>query len=156
MDVELVFAFIHLFNESYSHKKPKISYSFQQQLLILPCVSTVYFLGCTEVSSMFLVIIDLAKFFPPEPNTRFDTVVAVSGPPFAVTFAFYRVGMWWKVSYMLFRDCHAVLSTGRSNQLRPGKDYVLYVFLVLNIPLGCLQLYWFSIILEEAMKLLSG
>jgi len=105
---------------------------------------------------MFLVIIDLAKFFPPEPNTRFDTVVAVSGPPFAVTFAFYRVGMWWKVSYMLFRDCHAVLSTGRSNQLRPGKDYVLYVFLVLNIPLGCLQLYWFSIILEEAMKLLSG
>lgn len=102
------------------------------------------------------MLIDLAKYFPPESDSLFDTAVAVSGPLFAVTFALYRVVLWWQVSYLLFKDCYHVVSTGISNQLRPGKNYVLYVFLVLNVPLGFLQLYWFSIIMGEVVKAISG
>lgn len=115
-----------------------------------------YFLGVTEFSSVFLVVVDLAKYFPPEQNTLYDTVVAASGPLFAVCFAIYRVILWWKVSIQLFQDCYSVISRGVAEKLRPGKTYVLYVFLVLNIPLGFLQLYWFTIILGEAKKLLDG
>lgn len=102
------------------------------------------------------MVIDLAKYFPPETDTLFDTALAASGPLFAVTFAIYRVVLWWQVSYLLFTDCYHVVATGISNQLRPGKNYVLYVFLVLNVPLGFLQLYWFSLILKEVGKVLTG
>lgn len=116
----------------------------------------VFFLGVTEFSSLFLVIVDMAKFFPPEAGTIYETLVAVSGPLFAVSFTIYRVFLWWKVSFLLWQDCYHVVTTGISNKLRPGKNFVLYMFLVLNIPLGILQLYWFSIILGEAQKLLVG
>lgn len=102
------------------------------------------------------MLVDLAKYFPPETGTIYDTVVAVCGPLFAVSFTIYRVVIWWKVSFQLWQDCYHVVSTGISNQLRPGKNYVLYIFLFLNVLLGFLQLYWFSIILGEAQKLLAG
>jgi hypothetical protein len=117
---------------------------------------TVFFLGVSEFSSVFLIFVDLAKYFPPEPETFYDSVVAVSGPLFAVSFAFYRVVLWWQVSLLLWKDCYHVVSKGVSNKLRPGKNFVLYAFLFLNLPLGVLQLYWFTIILGEARKLLSG
>ena len=101
-------------------------------------------------------MVDLAKFFPPEKNTLYDVAVGLSGPLFALCFAIYRVFLWWRVSILLFQDCYHVLSNGMADKLRPGKSFVLYVFLVLNIPLGFLQLYWFSIILEEVRKVLSG
>jgi TLC domain len=100
--------------------------------------------------------VDLAKYFPPEPQSFYDSVVAVSGPLFAVSFTFYRVVLWWQVSLLLWKDCYHVVSKGVSDKLRPGKNFVLYAFLFLNLPLGLLQLYWFTIILDEARKLLAG
>lgn len=99
---------------------------------------------------------DLARYFPPEPETIYASVVAVSGPLFALSFAFYRVVLWWQVSLLLWKDCYHVVSKGVSDKLRPGKNFVLYIFLLLNLPLGVLQLYWFTIILEEVRKLLAG
>ena len=103
------------------------------------------------------MVVDLAKYFPPEESESFfGIIVAICGPLFALTFTIYRVIVWWQVSYLLFTDCYHVVSTGISNQLRPGKNYVLYVFLVLNVPLGFLQLYWFTKIMEEVMKIVGG
>lgn len=116
----------------------------------------VFFLGVTEFSSMFLLVVDLAKYFPPTEGTIYDTIVGVCGPLFAVAFTIYRVYLWWKVSFLLWNDCYQVVTSGISNKLRPGKNYVLYTFLVLNVPLSFLQLYWFTIILGEAQKLLVG
>ncbi|CAB9511259.1 TLC domain [Seminavis robusta] len=116
----------------------------------------VFFLGVTEFSSLFLVLIDLAKFFPPEPETTFDTISGLCGPLFAASFTVYRVVLWWKVSLLLWQDCYHVVTKGSSDALRPGKNYVLYIFLFLNVPLGLLQLYWFGIILDAVRNILAG
>jgi hypothetical protein len=111
----------------------------------------------TEFSSIFLVFVDLAKFFPPQPGTPYDTIVGgLFGPMFALTFAIYRIVLWCQVSLLLWKDCWAVFSSGMAEKLRPGKSVVLYVFLGLNLPLTLLQFYWFSIILGEVKKVLTG
>jgi len=115
----------------------------------------VFFLGCSEISTAPLIFIDLAKFFPPIEGSTYDTVVAICGPLFALSFTYYRVILWWKVSYLMFQDIFGALKDGTANKLRPGRNHVLYVMMGLNLLLGCLQLYWFSIILEEALKVLG-
>lgn len=117
----------------------------------------VFFLGLSEFSSIFLVFVDVAKFFPPTPGTYYDTWVnMVCGPLFVVTFFYYRVFLWWKVSYLLWSDALTVLRNGVAEKLRPGRSYVLYIFLTLNPILGVLQLYWFGIILNEVHKVLMS
>ena len=113
----------------------------------------IYFLGLVEVSSIFLLFIDLAKYFPPEPNSVPEMVLLTFiGPAFIVTFFIYRVLLWWKVSLQLWADALHVLQTGKNQRYRPGQNYVLYIYLISNTLLGVLQLYWFGIILEEAKK----
>ena len=117
----------------------------------------VFFLGLTEVSSFFLVFVDLSKYYPPLDGSWFDVWVnGICGPSFAVTFFYYRVILWWPESIRLFRDVSEVVRTGQVQKLRPGKAWVLYLFLVLNLPLGLLQLYWSTIIIAEAKKVLLG
>ena len=115
----------------------------------------VYYLGLSEVSSIFLVIVDLSKYFPPIPGSLYDQFVGICGPAFVLSFTIYRVIMWWPISLQLFRDVYEVLKSGQASKLRPGKEWVLFVFLGLNLPLGVLQLYWFGIIVEEVQKVLS-
>ena len=117
--------------------------------------SLVFFLGCSEISTAPLIFIDLAKFFPPIEGSAYDTIVSICGPLFALSFTYYRVILWWKVSYGMFQDIFGALNDGTANKLRPGRNHVLYVMMGLNLILGCLQLYWFSIILEEALKVLG-
>ena len=114
----------------------------------------VFFLGCSEISGIFLVLIDVARFFPPVPDTTFDFLVgAIAGPLFAVAFFYYRILLWWKVSYLMWTDCMTCLHNGMANKLRPGRNHVIYTMMVSNLGLGLLQIYWFSIILGEAKKL---
>jgi hypothetical protein len=102
------------------------------------------------------VAIDLAKFFPPEPGSNYDFVVgAICGPLFAITFTYYRMILWGFVGYQMFRDIFHVLRNGNANKMRPGRNHVLYVMMTLNLLLGALQLYWFSIILGEAVEFLG-
>jgi hypothetical protein len=117
----------------------------------------VFYLGLTEVSSIFLVFIDLAKYFPPSPGTKFDTFVGgICGPLFVITFAYYRVWMWWRVSFQLWKDALSAIHSGMAEKMRPGKSFVLYIFLTINILLGLLQLYWFRFIIGETIKVLAG
>lgn len=117
----------------------------------------VFFLGLSEVSSIFLVFVDLSRYFPPERNSWYDTVIQkLLAPLFVVSFVVYRVILWWPISLQLFRDCGRVWKKTQDLQ-PPGKRWVLVLFLGCNLPLGILQLYWLSIILEEVTKvLISG
>lgn len=116
----------------------------------------IFFLGLTEVSSFFLAFVDLARFFPPVPGTLFQKWIdLVCGPCFVACFIYYRVILWWPESYRLYKDVQAVVKSGKAEQLRPGATWVLYLFLALNLPLGLLQLYWLTVIFEEAKKSLA-
>jgi hypothetical protein len=113
-------------------------------------------LGCSEISTIPLLAIDIAGFFPPEPGTAFEQFVGgVCGPAFALTFTIYRVILWWIVSYQMFQDIFTVLKNGMASKLRPGRNHVLYVMMISNLFLGLLQLYWFQIILAEAAIVLG-
>jgi hypothetical protein len=114
----------------------------------------VFFLGLTEVSSFFLVFIDLSKYYPPVDGTSFKLWLDICGPCFAVTFFYYRVILWWPESLRLFRDVRQIVKSGDVERIRPGTTWVLYLFLALNLPLGLLQLYWSTIIVAEAKKVL--
>lgn len=72
-----------------------------------------------------------------------------------MTFTIYRVILWWIVGYQMFQDIFVVLRNGMAHKLRPGRNHVLYVMMILNLLLGLLQLYWFQIILAEAAKVLG-
>ncbi len=116
----------------------------------------IFYLGCSEISTIPLVFIDLARFFPPETGTSYDTFVnGICNPLFAVSFTVYRVILWWSVGYQMFSDIVAVLSNGSAKKMRPARNHVLYVMMTLNILLGLLQLYWFQIILAEVGKVLG-
>jgi len=116
---------------------------------------SIFFLGLTEVSSIFLVFLDLSKYYPPRTGGIFDIVVTICGPSFVFTFIYYRVILWWPESFRLLKDVVEVIRSGRAEKLRPGASWVLFVFLSLNFPLGLLQLYWVSIIAEEVNKSLQ-
>jgi hypothetical protein len=99
---------------------------------------------------------DMANFFPPETGTNFHFFIgAVCGPLFAITFTYYRVIAWWGVSRQMFEDSMYVLNSGISDKLRPGRNHVLYVMMTLNLLLGLMQLYWFQMIVGEALKLVG-
>ena len=117
----------------------------------------IYFLGLTETSSIFLVLIDLARYFPPESGTVFAHIVAICQPAFLISFFWYRVAMWWVISWRLWSDVLTVTGNGRAEALRPGKTFVLkYVYLPFNILLGLLQLHWFRFIMDETKKVVFG
>ena len=63
----------------------------------------IFFLGGSEISSTFLVIIDFAKFFPPTEGTAFSLLVSICQPAFALTFLYYRVGVWMVQSIDLWQ-----------------------------------------------------
>lgn len=99
----------------------------------------------------------MAKYFPPASGSSFDTFVGgICGPLFVITFFYYRVWMWWKVSFQLWKDALNAIHSGMAEKMRPEKSFVLYIFLTINILLGLLQLYWFRFILGETAKVLAG
>lgn len=112
----------------------------------------VFFLALTEVSSIPLVIMSLCKYYPPAPGSMQETIQGVAGPLFAVTFGYYRVFLWIKITRQLWSDGIHVLSKGIAEQYRPGKSFALYIILLISALLTVLQLFWFSLIITEALK----
>lgn len=114
-----------------------------------------FFLGCSEISSIFLVFVDFSRYFPPIEGTLYHTFVELCKPLFAITFFYYRVLLWTKVSYEFWTDCAKSLGSGSHDRYRPGKRYVCYYFLGINIVLTLMQFYWFGLILQEALILFN-
>jgi hypothetical protein len=119
----------------------------------------IFFLGLSEVSSIFLIFCELGQKFPPTlEHAAFDTLVnLVCVPGFVLTFLYYRVFLWWwPVSYRLLTDVLTVTNNGQAEKLRPGKSGVLYLLLCLDFPMGCLQLYWSAAIVTKLQAMLAG
>jgi hypothetical protein len=52
----------------------------------------------------------------------------------------------------MWSDGIHVLSNGTANKYRPGKSFALYLILVISALLTLLQLFWFSLITTEMLK----
>ena len=72
-------------------------------------------------------------------------------------FLWFRVINWWIVSYRLWADVLYVRRNKLAEQYRPGKAWFIYVFLVADVVLGLLQLYWFFFgIVPKILEVLDG
>lgn len=105
---------------------------------------SVFFGGCSEISTIFLVVIDFDKYFPVEDKgSTLGLIITICQACFTVTFLYYRVIGWWQVSFQLWSDVFHVAKKGSIEDYRPGKGWFLYGFLVMDFLLGSLQIYWF-------------
>jgi hypothetical protein len=111
----------------------------------------IFFGGCSEISSIFLVICDFDVYFPAQQqgSAVWATIVMFCQVAFTLTFFYYRGVGWWTVSYKLWSDALTVLSDKKSESSSPsspslptGKRWFLYIFLAADVILGSLQLYW--------------
>lgn len=118
----------------------------------------IFFGGLSEFSSIFLVFCDLEVFFPAhmQEDSFYGKFIFGCQVIFAITFFMYRVVGWWYVSVQLWKDAYYVLSKGIAQKLRPGRSYVLYMFLAADVILGTLQVFWFYQILLKVQEVLSG
>lgn len=116
---------------------------------------SVFYLALSEVSSLPLLMMSISKYFPPVPGSFHEIVNDLAGPAFAVTFTYYRVYLWIQMTHQLWSDGIYVLSKGLSDQYRPGKNMCLYLILVVCTLLSCLQLFWFTLIICEVLKVLG-
>jgi hypothetical protein len=99
-----------------------------------------FFGGCSEISSIFLVFCDYDVYFPAENHGEtWKLFILFNQAMFTLLFVGYRVIGWWVVSYSLWKDAFAV-----NKELLPlGKARFLNIFLGMDLALGLLQLYWF-------------
>ena len=106
----------------------------------------IFFGGCSEISTMALVWVDLDRFFPASgQNNAWATFIFVNQVIFVLTFIAYRIIGWPINSVTLWKDVvNGVLPHPTLSQLRPGKVWFLYVFLFMSVALGALQIYWFA------------
>jgi hypothetical protein len=132
----------------------------------------VFFLGLTEISSIFLVSLDLNEYFieapslsstgsesNDTPSTTVQSLLStiffsfskdIAGPLFVISFLYYRIILWWYVSLRLWDDVHTVVvRTNSAEELRPKRSYILYIWLYCNLPMGILQIYFLSTIMSE-------
>lgn len=115
---------------------------------------SVYYGGCAEISSIFLLWINLDVMFPQFPQLQ--SVALVGKVLFVLTFLYYRVYGWTRVAIPLWKDAMHVLRTGSLTKYRPGKANILKFDLVMTVAFGLLQWYWLIEIIQQAQKLVSG
>jgi len=102
----------------------------------------VFFGGCSEISTIFLVLCDFDVYFPAERGSSWFIIITICQVSFTFTFLYYRIIGWYKVSRQLWTDVFLV--KGRIEKYRPGKTWFLYGFLIIDFLLGLLQVYWFA------------
>jgi len=116
---------------------------------------SIFYGGCSEFSSIFLVFLDKHEFFVVEKGSLMDQWMLVCKGMFFLTFSFYRIFGWIYYSFPLWKDCLTVLNSGALEQHRPGKAHFMKMFLGLDVLLGALQLYWYFDILKAAMAIVQ-
>lgn len=115
----------------------------------------IFFGGCSEISSFFLVWMDLDRYFPMTENSPswWATFIVSQQAGFVVTFVAYRIVGWiyysthlWNTVWEMLRQrstpeksCPTLLQLHRPGDLRSA---ILCAFLVMNVALGALQMYW--------------
>ena len=111
----------------------------------------IFFGGCSEISTIFLVVCDFDVFFPASSGPTGSTswwalFVTFCQVGFTIAFLYYRIVGWCFHSIQLWKDVLYVTQTkkGLAEQYRPGKTWFLYLFLFMDVALGSLQIYWFA------------
>lgn len=109
---------------------------------------SLFYGGCSEISTLALVWIDLDKYFPAAQNgapagSAWQTFIVANQGLFVLLFVSYRLIGWIGWSVPLWRDTFYVLQQKDTKHYRPGQTWFLYVFLAMDIALGSLQVYWF-------------
>ena len=118
----------------------------------------IFFGGCSEISSIALVWVDLDRYFPASVvgSDVWTTFIVANQGMFVLAFCAYRLMGWMTVSVALWRDVRAVLPTLAAHY-RPGKVWFLRVFLGMDVALGALQVYWFATgLLPAVLALVRG
>jgi len=118
----------------------------------------IFFGGCSEISSIFLVWVDVDRFFPASAvgSDLWTTFIVLNQGLFVLTFVAYRIVGWTTVSVTLWHDVLAVLPQPAAHY-RPGKLWFLRVFLFMDVALGALQVYWFATgLLPKVMEVITG
>jgi hypothetical protein len=124
----------------------------------------IFFGGCSEISSIFLVLCDFDVYFPSSGRSSgtWGLCIFLCQAAFAFSFLYYRIIGWWMVSFRLWSDVAHVCQKNASGscsaeEYRPGKIWwFLYVFLAMDTMLGILQVYWFGIgIVPKVIEILS-
>lgn len=117
----------------------------------------VFFGGCSEISTIFLVLCDFDVYFPAEHGSLWGAIITFCQVCFTLCFLYYRVIGWWQVSFQLWSDFLTVSKKNVIDDYRPGKAWFLYGFLALDILLGLLQLYWFGFgIVPKILEILEA
>lgn len=119
----------------------------------------VYFGGCAEVSSVPLVWADMDEMFVLTTTTASSSLLAclviVCKGLFVLLFAYFRVGAWMWHSVAFWRDAGEVLAMKATTQRREA-GWLIYFFLVLNVLLGALQLFWMASIVHKVYELVTA
>ena len=84
-------------------------------------------------------------------GSSYWTIVELCKPLFALSFFYCRIVVWLKLSYQLWQDAYTVVTTGSLQKFRPGKTYGINLFLISNVLLSILQIYWLYIIVMMAL-----
>lgn len=114
----------------------------------------VYFGGVTEFSSIFLVFVDIGKYFPPPPDSLWSKAEFFCQVAFLLTFFQYRVVGWIRETYRFLSDVQHLFQGGLVEKYRPGSSWFLVYLATCSVLLGALQIFWFGQIMTEAMKVL--
>jgi hypothetical protein len=113
-----------------------------------------YFGGCCEISSIFLVVCDYNVYFPVSSQhpAGWKLLVAFCQVAFVLTFVGYRILGWWYYSLQLWSDVQHVPKnlrcptqwgkpSSKSSIATPA--VLLNAFLTMDLVLGALQVHWF-------------
>lgn len=115
---------------------------------------SVFYGGCSEISSIFLSWMNIDTMFPQYADTLQPFALVCKGL-FVLTFLYYRIYGWTAVGIPLWKDTLHVLRTGSAETHRPGKSFLFKTFLALNVIFGLLQWYWLMEIIQRVQKMLS-
>ena len=110
------------------------------------------FMGVPEISSLPLTLVDLFKQFP-ELRKSCAGTNELARTLFAVTFLIFRAVYWPYCSYVFFGVSLRSLSSGALGGVAP---WVVYIFLISNVLMTCLQWYWASLIITALAQMVSG
>ena len=116
---------------------------------------SIFYGGCSEFSTIFLIFLDKHQVIPVSPGSLADRWIQVCQVLFFISFSYYRIYGWISNSFPLWRDCQAVIESGSVEKHRPGKLYFLRLFQGLDVTLGGLQCFWYYTIVNTALGVMS-
>ena len=108
------------------------------------------FFGITELSTIPLEWIDIAKGFP-ELRARYPTTDLVCKAAFSLSFLVLRVGLVTHASYGFQSDLYQLYATGNAHSL-PAVAFLS----LSNAFILLLQLYWSTLIFKNMRKMMLG